>query len=98
MTMVTGDNGGDGRGTNLARCIYLTRPSQPATVDSIGDDARKGPRAEGKVDTTGKGNPISGKGTRECRCDQARRGGSLARSPHREAAGCLRHTGADLTS
>ena len=38
-------------------------------------NARKGPRAEGKVDTTGKGNPISGKGTRECRCDQPQEAG-----------------------
>jgi hypothetical protein len=30
-------------------------------------NARKGPRAEGKVDPTGKGKPINGKGTRECR-------------------------------
>ncbi|KAJ1487639.1 hypothetical protein T484DRAFT_2208489 [Baffinella frigidus] len=37
-------------------------------------NARKGPRVEGKVDITGKGNPISGKGTRECRCSGSQHG------------------------
>ena len=61
-----------------SRCCVLTCVSFLSAAMGFDNvwNARKGPRQDGKVDTSGKGNPISGKGTRECRCDHLKTKGS----------------------